>query len=89
MRKRILQAIIAGIAATLLSGLYAQQFNWPDFQHIDYGWPLAWLTRTLSTIIGPTDRISLNKSALFVDWLIYSAAAFAVLFAIQRGRGHK
>jgi len=76
--------IIVGIALTLGSGLYAKEFNWPDYYHVEYGFPTAWAVRTLSTIIGPADSLTFQPVQFILDLLFWSLVAFLILFGADR-----
>ncbi|RLI39373.1 hypothetical protein DRO69_14355 [Candidatus Bathyarchaeota archaeon] len=48
------------------------QYDWPDYVHIDYGFPLVWTTHTLITITGPADTWKVDIISLIIDltfWL--------------------
>ena len=64
---------------TLCSLLYSQEVLWPDFYHINYGFPLTWLTRTLITIAGPVDYFRVDPWMLVFDlvfWFTVTSAPF-------------
>jgi len=65
---RLARAVVLGIMVTFFSLLYSREFNWPDYYHIEYGFPVTWLVRTLSTIIGPTDRFAFQPISFLLDW---------------------
>ena len=49
------------------------QLNWPDFVHVNYGYPLRFAVHTLNTIAGPVDKWSLDLDAFLTDisvWFI-------------------
>jgi hypothetical protein len=84
---RLARAAVLGIIVTFFSLLYFREFNWPDYHHIEYGLPVAWLVRTLSTIIGPTDKFTFQPTSFFLDWFFWSLLALVLLFAVGRFRG--
>lgn len=86
MRSRIAHATIVGVALTLISAVYGREFYWPDYYHVEYGLPFAWLIRTLSTIAGPTDKFAFQPLELVLDLVFWFVAAFLVLFLIDRFR---
>ena len=89
---RLVRAVVLGIIITLFSVLYSREFNWPDYYHIEYGFPVAWLVRTLSTIIGPTDKFEFQPISFLLDWILWSLVALVLLLAIgrlRRGPGRK
>lgn len=74
MKKAIpsfLVLVLALVAFVCLTwGFY---YEWPDYVHVDYGFPLTWATHTYSTIIGPpaapwqVDILALQIDLIF--WL--------------------
>jgi len=73
-----------GFLLTVASGLYAQELNWPDYYHVEYGYPLPWLVRTLSTIAGPTDKLEFQMASFAMDWVFWWVVA--VIFIILATR---
>ncbi len=65
-----LGAIAALVWGTLL--------NWPDFVHVNYGFPFAFATHTTSTIVGAVDQWSLDIGALANDLLFWIAGTIAI-----------
>jgi hypothetical protein len=43
------------------------RYDWPDFVHVDYGFPMRWATHTLITLTGPADHWSVDLVMLLVD----------------------
>ena len=73
---RKLASIIFGftavwVALTILALTWGSVFNWPDYYHVDHGFPLVWATHTLSTIAGPADIWQVNMTALLMDLLLW------------------
>jgi hypothetical protein len=52
--------------------------NWPDFVHVNYGFPITFATHTTSTLIGPVDEWSLDVGALASDILFWFAGAIVI-----------
>ena len=51
---------------------WGTRFDWPDYVHVDYGFPLVWGTQTLSTIVGPVNLWNVDVNGLLMDlsfWL--------------------
>jgi hypothetical protein len=84
--RRLAPPIILGIALTLASTINAREFNWPDYYHIEYGFPLAWLLRTLSTIRGPTDTLEFQITPFVLDLIFWSVVGAILLFVANRLR---
>lgn len=82
---RVLTLVALGIpisAVAILSLAWGITYNWPDFQHTNYGFPLVWATHTLSTIVGPVDRWNVDISKLVLDlfiWLGMLVAAMTIV----------
>ncbi len=75
-QSRKLASIIFGftvvwVALTILALTWGSVFNWPDYHHVDHGFPLVWATHTLSTIAGPADIWQVNMTALLMDLLLW------------------
>jgi hypothetical protein len=92
-RSRKLASIIFGftvvwVALTILALTWGSEFNWPDYYHIDHGFPLVWATHTLSTIAGPADIWQVNMTALLIDLLLWLglmvAAVTIMLYAFSK-----
>lgn len=85
-----LAAIWIALAITAL--IWGFRYDWPDFVHVDYGFPIVWATHTLSTIAGPADIWQVNITALSIDlliWLGSMVAAMACIFWIEGRRNGK
>jgi hypothetical protein len=57
---------------TILAVTWGTRFDWPDNVHIDYGFPFAWSTNTLSTITGAVNIWTVDIAALMMNlglWL--------------------
>ena len=77
------------IAITILALIWGSVFNWPDYYHVDHGFPLVWATHTLSTIAGPADIWQVNMTALLMDllfWLGLLVVAVATMLYIFNKR---
>jgi hypothetical protein len=83
---RFVRVPVLGIIFTLCTLLYSREFNWPDYYHIEYGLPMAWLLRTMSTIIGPVDKLEFQPVPFLIDWFFWSLLALILLFVVDRFR---
>lgn len=52
--------------------------NWPDFVHINYGFPVTFATHTTSTFVGAVDEWSLDIGALAGDILFWIAGTIVI-----------
>jgi len=77
----VLSLMIIWTAFTILAVTWGFTFNWPDYLHVNYGFPLVWATHTLSTIAGPVDKWSVDISALLID-LVFWQGTLAVIVAV-------
>ena len=70
--------------ASIASMFLGTNYNWPDFVHTNYGFPLAYATHTANTIAGPVDKWSLDLNSLAVDTLFWMAgiAVILLMFAL-------
>ena len=79
MRKNFVAMTFMLIWAVLLtvSLLWGFYYDWPDFVHIDYGFPLTWATNTLSTIAGSANLWEVNLTFLLTDLLLWLSIGIA------------
>jgi hypothetical protein len=75
----IAMSVIIAIALT-----WGVTLNWPDYVHVNYGFPLTWGVHTLSTIQGAADNWSVNISALVLDLLIWLGLTVLSQVIIQK-----
>ena len=76
----------AMVIAGLLMGFH---YDWPDYVHTNYGFPLLWAIHTESTIMGPADIWSVNVTIMVADiaiWAALSLALVTVIGALERRR---
>jgi len=91
----ILFFLVTWTILTILAVTWGTRFDWPDYVHIDYGFPIVWTTQTLSTIIGPVNIWEVDVSALTMDltfWLgimLIAASTMLYLFNRERSNGEK
>ena len=53
--KVLILFMILWTVSTVLALLWGFKIVWPDYDHVNYGLPLAWSTHVLSTFAGPVD----------------------------------
>jgi hypothetical protein len=64
---------------TVLLGVFVSfQYNWPDYVHADYGFPLVWATHTTITIAGPVDKWNVNLSNLLLNVVFWLTVSFII-----------
>ena len=73
MDKRLISAmsLVAMSIVIVLALTWPVTYNWSDFVHVKYGFPLTWGVHTLITIQGPVDVWDVNVSSLVIDLLIW------------------
>jgi len=71
------RSLMFGAILTLCSLIYSKEVQWPDFHHVNYGFPLAWLRITLSTIAGPAFHFEINSLTLIIDLIFWFTATLA------------
>jgi hypothetical protein len=47
--------IVICSSLTLIGVGWGVKYDWPDFVHVDYGFPAKWATHTLITFTGPAN----------------------------------
>ena len=67
---------LLNIAVVLVGVLVSFQYNWPDYVHADYGFPLAWATHTTTTIVGPVDKWNVNLANLVLNIVCWLSISF-------------
>ena len=74
---------VAWAIATVASMMYGTTYNWPDYLHVDYGFPITFATHTLNTIAGPVDRWNLNVGSLAADLAFWSVGMVFVFLIVE------
>jgi len=69
--------------ATVLALTLGIRLNWPDYDHVNYGFPMVWGTHVLSTIQGPVDIWKVDVFALLVDLVFWSGSLVTGLLFLQ------
>jgi hypothetical protein len=62
---------VAWSIITILALTWGVLYNWPDYVHTDYGFPLTWATHTTDTFVGPVNQWTVNLTALAEDLVIW------------------
>lgn len=70
-------AVAGGLAMA-----YGTVLNWPDFVHVNYGFPSTFAIQTLNTIAGPVDKWNVDTRALAMDVVFWFAGSFAILMGM-------
>jgi len=79
---------------TILALLWGVRFDWPDYVHVNYGFPMVWGTHTLNTIAGPVDIWKVDLSSLLMDLVLWlgtmtAGAAVILYFSGPKRRAEK
>ena len=77
------------IAFTIVALTWGLTYDWPDFVHVDYGFPFVWATHTLSTIAGPVDIWEVNITALTIDLLLWLGSMVGLMGFIFKMKGRR
>lgn len=86
---RVILAQLLTTAMVLAGLLMAFHYNWPDYVHTNYGFPMLWAIHTESTFAGPADIWSVNVNNLVADiaiWAVLSLPLVAVIDTLKRRR---
>ena len=79
--------------AAVVGMSYGALVAWPDYVHVNYGFPVTYAVHTLDTIAGPVDRWNMDPSALVVDlsfWFVCSALiVIGLLYYYHYASGRK
>ncbi len=67
---------LLALAAVSFGVLANSHYDWPDFVHTDYGFPFVWAVHTAVTIVGPTDRWSVNLLNLALNIAVWLSVSF-------------
>lgn len=72
--------ITAGWAiASVVAMTYGTLLNWPDYVHVNYGFPFTFATHTLDTIAGPVDKWSVDLGSLSTDMSFWFLGMVVIL----------
>ncbi len=77
----ILYLIIWAIL-TILAVTWGTRYDWPDNVHVDYGFPLAWSTHTLSTMVGSVDLWTIDFTILAIDLILWLGIMLIITSAL-------
>ncbi len=82
----IVNAILSIV--TVVALVWGSRYNWADYVHVRYGFPLTWGIHTLISIAGPADIWRVNISSLVVDLAFWLGAMLVVnLYLLWRSTG--
>lgn len=89
MRRNVLAIFFTFFWAlvTILALTWGVEFDWPDYVHVNYGYPLVWGTHTLNTFLGSVDIWKVDPAALFTDLAIWLGVMVIGLSLILMLRG--
>ena len=81
--------IILWVSIAVLAVTWGTTFDWPDFVHVNYGFPFVWATHTLVTIAGPVDKWNVNVAYLTMDLALWLGSMVIVTAALLYLRDRK
>lgn len=70
--------LLVWIVAAVVAITYGTILAWPDFVHVDYGFPLIYATHVLNTIAGPVDKWTVDLSSLVLDLIFWFSLCCAI-----------
>jgi len=73
----MLWSVIMALALT-----FGITYDWPDYVHVNYGFPMVWGTHTLNTIHGPVDVWSVDVLSLLFDLAFWLGSLLAGVAAV-------
>lgn len=73
----------------ILALTWSTEYAWPDYVHVDYGYPLVWGVHTLNTFHGPVDIWRINLTALYIDLIVWLSIMIVCLFLILHVKTRK
>jgi len=56
---------------TIVALIWGVMFDWPDYVHVNYGFPIVWAKHTLITLHGPVDIWEVDVSALLINLIFW------------------
>lgn len=73
------------LAAVLILALSAGiKIDWPDYVHVNYGFPIVWGIHTLVTIYGPVDIWTVQPLMLSLDLVFWLGLMILGIFLILK-----
>jgi hypothetical protein len=75
--------IIIWSAAMALALTLGITFDWPDYVHVNYGFPMVWATHVLNTIHGPVDIWQVYVLSLLLDLVFWSVSLLAGVILVM------
>jgi hypothetical protein len=84
--RRVFLGGAALAAAWALASLFGMAYGvlvvWPDFVHVNYGFPLTYAVHTLNTFIGPVDKWTLDLPSLVIDLSFWSFGMLVIIIGL-------
>jgi hypothetical protein len=68
---------------TIMGAGWGIKYDWPDFVHVDYGFPVKWATHTLITFTGPSDRWMVEPTMLLIDIAIWQTILIIGIIVLE------
>ena len=84
--REVVSFTVAWSVATIFALTLGIRHNWPDYDHVNHGFPLVWGTHTLSTIQGPVDIWRVDVFSLLVDLVFWLGSLTAGVVLVTRLR---
>lgn len=68
---------------TIMGAGWGIKYDWPDFVHVDYGFPVKWATHTLITFTGPSDRWMVEPTMLLINITIWQTILIIGIIVLE------
>ncbi len=75
--------IVICSSLTLMGVGWGVKYDWPDFVHVDYGFPVKWATHTLITFTGPADQWTVDPTMLLLDIALWHTALIVGIIILE------
>jgi len=72
----LLVLYLLSLATVSFGAIVPFHYDWPDFVHTDYGFPVVWATHTTITFAGPVNSWSVNVLNLIVNITVWMSVSF-------------
>lgn len=77
---------VAFLVLTILGLTWGSEFDWPDYVHVNYGFPFVWATHVLNTIAGPVDKWLVDIVAITLDLVFWLGLMIFIIAVVMRLR---
>lgn len=90
MRPRLASALaavaLAWAVVAVVTMTYGSLLSWPDYVHVNFGFPFTFATHVLSTVAGSVDTWEMDAGALAADLAFWFAGMTAIVLLAALSR---